>query len=296
MVVHYNALVMINVENLSFGYRKNQLLFENLDCEIKSGNIYGLLGKNGAGKSSLLKIVTGSLFPDSGKVNIEGFTPKDRYPQFLREVYLVNEEFYLPSLKVNRFVELYSPFYPRFNHEAFRQYLDEFHIPVNQKLSGMSYGQKKIFLLSFGVATDCKLLLLDEPTNGLDIPSKSKFRKIVANAVHEERTIIISTHQVRDMENLIDPIVILDQGRIVFFQGYEEIASRLSFIRMPELPDERTLVYAESSLGGYTVVKTNEGGEETNVNLEYLFNAVMNNTGKMDEIFNKVRNKHEASF
>ncbi len=278
---------MINLENLSFGYRKNQLLFENLNIKMKSGYIYGLLGRNGAGKSSLLKIVTGLLFPNSGKIDVEGFKPKDRYPQFLREVYLVSEEFYLPSLKVRRYVEMYSPFYPRFNHETFNWFLDEFNIPEDQKLSGMSYGQKKNFLLSFGVATDCKLLLLDEPTNGLDIPSKSKFRKIVANAVHEERTIIISTHQVRDMENLIDPIVILDQGKVVFFQGYEEITNRLSFIRMAEMPDEKTLVYAESSLGGYVVVKTNEDGEETNVNLEYLFNAAINNVGKMEEIFNK---------
>jgi ABC-2 type transport system ATP-binding protein len=278
---------MINIENLSFGYRKNQLLFQDLDLEMKAGNIYGLLGKNGAGKSSLLKIVTGLLFPDSGKVDVEGFTPKDRYPQFLREVYLVSEEFYLPSLKVRRFVEMYSPFYPRFNHEVFNRFLDEFNIPVNQELSGMSYGQKKIFLLSFGVATDCKLLLLDEPTNGLDIPSKSKFRKIVANAVHEDRTIIISTHQVRDMENLIDPIVILDQGKVVFFQDYQKISTRLSFMRMAELPDESKRVYAESSLGGYTVVKINEDGEETNVNLEHLFNAVISNTGKIKEIFNK---------
>jgi ABC-2 type transport system ATP-binding protein len=278
---------MINIENLSFGYRKNPLLFKDLDLEMKAGNIYGLLGKNGAGKSSLLKIVTGLLFPDSGMVDVEGFTPEERYPQFLKEVYLVSEEFYLPSLKVRRFVEMYSPFYPRFNHEVFNRFLGEFNIPVNQKLSGMSYGQKKIFLLSFGVATDCKLLLLDEPTNGLDIPSKSKFRKIVANAVHDERTIIISTHQVRDMENLIDPIVILDQGRVVFFQDYQEISSRLSFMRMAELPDESKRVYVESSLGGYTVVKINEDREETNVNLEHLFNAVISNTGKIKEIFNK---------
>ena len=149
----------------------------------------------------------------------------------------------------------------------------------------MSYGQKKNFLLAFGLATDCKLLFLDEPTNGLDIPSKSLFRKIVANAIHDERSFIISTHQVRDMENLIDPIIILDQGRIVFFRDYEQITKKLSVTRQSELPDSKSLVYSESSLGGYTVVKANPGSEETNMNLEILFNAVVNNTDKIDEIF-----------
>jgi ABC-2 type transport system ATP-binding protein len=276
---------MIQIENLSFSYNQKQSLFDQLDLSLPPGNIYGLLGKNGAGKSTLLKIMTGLLFPQNGDLNVVGFRPRQRYPEFLREIYLVTEEFYLPSLNVEQYINLYSPFYPRFNPGSFQRYINELKIPRNLKLTAMSYGQKKNFLLSFGLATDCKLLLLDEPTNGLDIPSKSQFRKIVANAIHEERSFIISTHQVRDMQNLIDPIIILDEGEILFFQDYEQITKRLAFTRQAELPDVDSLVYSESSLGGYTVVKVNEDAEETKMNLETLFNAVVSNPQKINEIF-----------
>ena len=276
---------MIHINNLSFTYSPKLSLFEGLELTLPPGNIYGLLGKNGAGKSTLLKIITGLLFPRAGNLDVLGFRPKDRHPQFTREIYLVTEEFYLPALTIDRFVHLYGPFYPRFSHGLFQEYINELKIPREIKLSAMSYGQKKNFLLSFGLATDCRLLLLDEPTNGLDIPSKSQFRKIVANAIHENRSFIVSTHQVRDMENLIDPIIILDEGKIVFFQDYEQITRKLAFTRQAELPDPRSLVYSESSLGSYTVVKENTGSEETKMNLETLFNAVVGNTEKIQEIF-----------
>ena len=276
---------MIKIENLSFSYNQKQSLFDQLNLTLPSGNIYGLLGKNGAGKTTLLKIICGLLFPKHGKLEVVGYQPKDRYPQFLREIFLIAEEFNLPSLDMECFVRLYSPFYPRFNHSLFDDYIYEFRIPREQKLSAMSYGQKKNFLLSFGLAANCKLLILDEPTNGLDIPSKSQFRKIVANAVQEDRSFIISTHQVRDMENLIDPIIILDEGKIIFFQDYEQISKKLSIRKETEMPDIHKVIYYESSLGGYTIVKENTNGEETRMNLEILFNAVVGNKEKINEIF-----------
>lgn len=278
---------MIQIENLSFSYKKKQQLFSDLNLTLTSGNIYGLLGKNGAGKSSLLKIMTGLLFPKSGNINIEGYTPKERNPQFLREIYSITEEFYVPSMMMDRFVQLYSPFYPRFNYGLFQQLVNAFNLPRGQKLSAMSYGQKKNFLLSFGLATDCKLLLLDEPTNGLDIPSKSLFRKMVANAINDDRSFIISTHQVRDMENLIDPLIILDEGKIIFFEDYEAVTRKLAFTRMNELPDKESIIYSEPHLNGHTVVIINEQQEETNINLETLFNAVIHNPEKVSEIFSQ---------
>lgn len=276
---------MIQIENLSFSYRNKQPLFDQLSLTLTPGNIYGLLGKNGAGKTTLLKIIAGLLFPKQGKIDVLGFQPNDRYPQFLREIYLITEEFDLPNVKVEQFVHLYSRFYPRFNHLLFEEYISEFQLPKSQKLTDMSYGQKKKFLLSFGLATDCKLLILDEPTNGLDIPSKSQFRKIIANAIHEDRSFIISTHQIRDMEHLIDPIIILDEGKIVFFQNYEQISKKLIITKQAELTDNNSIVYSESSLGGYTVVKENKSKEESSTNLEVLFKAVVDSPESINEIF-----------
>lgn len=276
---------MVQIENLTFSYRAKQKLFDELTLTLPKGNIYGLLGKNGAGKTSLLKLMAGLLFPKGGQMLIDSFEPRDRYPDFLKEIYLVTEEFHVPAMRMSRFVDLYSPFYPRFNRDLFDEYIKEFRLPADQKLTSLSYGQKKKFLLSFGLATDCHLLILDEPTNGLDIPSKSQFRKVVANAIHEERSFIISTHQARDMENLIDPIIILDEGKVVFFEDYERIAKNLTVTKTKELPDHDGVVYHESTFSGYTVVEANQTSEESNMNLELLFNAVVNNSAKVRQIF-----------
>ena len=276
---------MIQIDHLLFSYGQKKPLFDQLNLSLPPGNIYGLLGKNGAGKSTLLKIKGGLLFPQQGNVEVAGYHPQDRYPQFLREIYLVTEEFILPAMKMERYVQFYSAFYPRFNHQQFEDYIKEFDLPGGQKLSALSYGQKKKFLLSFGLATDCQLLILDEPTNGLDIPSKSKFRKVVAGAITEDRSFIISTHQVRDMEALIDPVIILDEGEIVFFSDLEQVAQKLTVVRQPSMPEGDDVVYYESSLGGYTVVKVNTGMEETSLGLETLFNAVVSNKEKMYTIF-----------
>jgi ABC-2 type transport system ATP-binding protein len=276
---------MVQIDKLFFVYTQGRPLFDRLSIAFPPGNIYGLLGKNGAGKSTLLKIISGLLFPTEGQVRVIGFQPKDRYPQFLSEVYLIGEECHVPALSPQQFVNLYSPFYPRFNEVLFEEYLREFELPVGQKLTQLSQGQKKKFLLSFGLATDCRLLILDEPTNGLDIPSKSQFRKVVANAIHEDRSFIISTHQVRDMENLIDPIIILDEGKLVFFETYEQITRKLAFTKQPIVMEEDGLVYWEPALGGNIVVKKNVDKEETNLNLEILFKAVLANPAKINSIF-----------
>ncbi|WP_020529227.1 ATP-binding cassette domain-containing protein [Flexithrix dorotheae] len=278
---------MINIQDLSYSYTKKKKLFDQLSLELPSGNIYGLLGKNGAGKSTLLKIIAGLLTPNSGSCEVFGFAPLDRNPSFLKDIYFISEEFHVPPVKIKTFVNVYAPFYPNFDHEAFNRNIAEFSLPTDQKLSNMSYGQKKKFLICFGLATNCKLLILDEPTNGLDIPSKSKFRKIVASSMSDERSFIISTHQVRDMENLIDPIIIVDNGKIIFNYSYEEVTRKLAFKTEIELSNPDYTLYSESALGGYAVVTENQANEETETDLETLFNAVISNKDKVSEIFNK---------
>ncbi len=276
---------MIQIDNLSFSYSGGDKLFDHLSFTLRPGHIYGLLGKNGAGKSTFLKLISGLLFPENGSVDVLGFNPRDRYPQFLREIYLVSEEFHLPELTIGNYVRLYSPFYPRFNSILFEEYLSEFNLRKKQKLAALSYGQKKNFLLSFGLATNCRLMILDEPTNGMDIPSKSVFRKLVASAIDETRSFIISTHQARDIENLIDPIIIMDEGEIIFFENYEQVTKKLTIGKQKILTNSEEVVYSESTLTGYTVVKENTSQEETNMNLEILFNAVVSKREKITKIF-----------
>lgn len=276
---------MIELQNLKFAYKNKSLLFDDLNLKITDGNIYGLLGKNGAGKTTLLKIICGLLFHREGNSTVFGLDPRKRFPEMLKDIYFIPEEFFTPALKINEYLHLYSPFYTEFDEKAFREYITTFDLPENERLTALSYGQKKKFLIAFGLATNSRLLILDEPTNGLDIPSKSQFRKLLAAAIDEKRTVIISTHQVRDIGNLIDPIVILDEGQIIFNQSVESISNKLTVSLEKNTPNEDAVLYAEKTLGGYVVINENRGEPDSNLDMELLFNAVINNQQRMGELF-----------
>lgn len=277
---------MIEVNNLSFGYKKRKLLYKNLNLSLPVGSIYGLLGKNGAGKSTLLKNFTGLLFPKHGDLFVNGYTPKKRLPSFLETIYFIPEEVYVPSLTINRYKSLFAPFYPLFNEEQFYSYLDLLDVHDKGKLNTLSFGQQKKFIIAFALACNTRILLLDEPTNGLDIPSKIKFRKLIASVFTDDKMIFISTHQIRDLDNLIDNVIIVDNGELLLQASIAEISNKLSFKITDDLPDDNEVLYAESSLKGYSVVMQNRTGEESKVNLEYLFNAVTENPVKAKSIFN----------
>lgn len=264
---------MLEVNKLSFSYARKEL-FKELDLELQPG-LYGLLGKNGAGKSTLLKLISGELFPGSGSCSTMGFEASKRVPKMLSEIYYLPEEFDLPSMTGTQFIDSYAPFYPRFSRDFFAECAAEFEINPAAKLSTMSYGQKKKFMISFGLATWSTILLLDEPTNGLDIPSKSQFRRLAAAGASEERTILISTHQVRDMENLIDPIIIVEDGRIIFNHSMEEITENFSFELRESIPEGDEAVYYEKVLGGYFVAVRSSDDDGRAVDLEFLFNMVV---------------------
>lgn len=277
---------MVKIKNLSFGYGKEKL-FTALEVELVPGNIYGLLGRNGAGKTTLLKLISGLRFPQDGECRVLNYIPQKRLPGMLEELYFIPEEFFVPPISMGAYEKIYAPFYPRFDRKALADYLKEFDLDSKKKLTELSYGQKKKFLLAFGIATNCRLYLLDEPTNGLDIPSKSQFRKILASALTDDRIIFISTHQVRDMENLIDPIIILEDGQIIFNRYIHDISRHL-IIQMEHDPRQTgDVLYSAKVLGGYAVVKKNRSGEESRMDLEILFNAVTANREKINELFSK---------
>ena len=275
---------MIEIVNLSFSYGR-EMLFSHLNLSVKSGNICGLLGKNGAGKTTLLKIFSGLLFAQDGECQIMGWQPADRSPGFLQEVVMLPEEFTLPPVTATQYERLYAPLYPRFNSNLFKGLLEEFDLTLNKKLTKYSYGQKKKFFLAFALATDCRFLLLDEPTNGLDIPSKSQFRKAIASSLTDDRLFVISTHQARDLENLIDPVIILDDGQIIFNRSIEEISTCLSVEFLPQRPEPGQALYVEEQLEGFLVVSENSYREESKVDLEVLFNTVIQNREKISVLF-----------
>lgn len=275
---------MIHIQNLSFAYKKKPV-FNGLNLQFEAGHVYGLLGKNGTGKSSLLRNIAGLLSPKGGKITVNGFTPFHRLPAFLQDVMMVPEEFYLPDIPIADFINYSAPFYPRFSQQKFNNYIAVFEVPADSTLQNMSYGQKKKVLISFALATNAKVLLMDEPTNGLDIMSKSQFRKILAEALDDERCMIISTHQVKDLENLIDRVTVIDEGKILFDQNVEDITQKLSFRFAYDASDAAQAVYSESLLRGHVIVAANTDGEESKLDLELLYKAIVTNPGQITNLF-----------
>ncbi|MCF7927807.1 MAG: ABC transporter ATP-binding protein [Spirochaetales bacterium] len=274
---------MVAMNQVTFAYGKQRPLFDSLDLRLPDGNIYGLLGKNGAGKTTLLKIFAGLLFPREGSSMLNCCEAGERNPRALEELFFLPEEFSVPATSGKRFVRLFAPFYPHFDYEAMHEYTGELGLDLSRPLPSLSYGMKKKFSLAFGLASGCRTLLLDEPTNGLDIPSKSIFRKLVASALTEERSFVISTHQVRDLENLIDPVVILDEGNVLFYRSIEEITRALEFGLSSDEPEEA--LYSEKVPGGYAVVRPNRNATDSRVDLELLFNAVTQQSSRLNSCF-----------
>ncbi len=210
-----NSLAMITINNVTFGYRKHQEVLDGFTLEFAGGGIYGLLGKNGTGKSTLLYLMMGLLRPQKGDVTIDGTSARLRRPEVLSEMFLVPEEYDLPAVSLKSYVGAIKPFYPRFSEVLLEKTLQNFDMTSDINLGQLSMGQKKKVYMSVAIASNTRYLLMDEPTNGLDILSKSQFRKAIIDGMTDERTVIVSTHQVHDVERLLDHICIIERNRVL---------------------------------------------------------------------------------
>jgi len=277
---------MIELKNMNFAYSKKKKIFEDLSLTIEGGHIYGLLGKNGAGKTTLLKLMTGLRFPQSGSSTVFGIDTKKRSVKMLEEIYFLPEEIWLPDVRVDGYLKMYANSYPKFDHELFKRCLTEFEINPEDKMKKMSFGQRKKVAISFALSTQCKILIMDEPTNGLDIPSKGQFRKLAAEVISDDRCIILSTHQVRDLESLIDTVIILDESRILLNNTIEQICNKLLFKTLMTLEGQNDVIYSEFTPRGFLAVTPNMNGMDSKVDLEVLFNMTTQNPNLIKQMFN----------
>lgn len=279
----------MQVERIAFnyGWRQQKSVFSDFSLSLERGKVYGLLGLNGAGKSTLIYLMAGLLTPKSGRVTIDGCNVRDRLPSTLGNLFVVPEEFELPRMSLKEYATLNGALYPRFSYDDLLRNLELFDInPEIKSLSSLSMGQKKKVLMSFAFATHTDLMLMDEPTNGLDIPGKSQFRRLVAREMSDNRTIVISTHQVRDIDRCIEHVVIIDNSKVLLDESVARITSKLQFVENGTATDAQSAIYSQPSVMGYSIVVPNNGGDETEVNLETLFNATLGNSDKISEIFN----------
>lgn len=275
---------MITTNKLTFGYTSARPVLSNITLNLELGHIHGLLGCNGIGKTTLLKLICGIMRPQSGEVRVGGVDPMKREVSTFQELMIIPEEFDLPNVTLEKFAQITSPLYPRFDMGQMRHYCEEFHVDPNEKLHSMSMGQRKKAYISFALACNVQTLLLDEPTNGLDIPSKSVFRRLLAGYVDDNRMVIISTHQVADVEQLLDSIVVLDEQGVALNATTTEICRRLKF---GKAEDEDKVIYSERTLQGDMAVMLNEHDEDSVLSIELLFNATTAKRNAIAAIFNE---------
>ena len=274
---------MIEIRNLDFSYKKTPV-FSNINLSFPEGAIYGLLGENGVGKTTLLKLICGLQRPTTGTCTFDGMTCSDRLPQMLQRIVFLPDEVTLPDNSTpQRYVDELAPFYPTFSQGTFLHLMQELEVEADRKFREMSFGQQKKSLIAASLALGTDYVLLDEPTNGLDIPSKAQFRSILSKIADEGKTIIISTHQVKDVENLIDPIVILSHNAVLLDASVQKITEKLFFEYGGEAREDA--LYSELMPAGYMNVVPNESGEESQLNIEALFNAVLRNKNTIHELF-----------
>lgn len=278
---------MIRINNITFSYRrKADDVLTNLSLSIEPGAIYGLLGLNGEGKSTLLHLMAGVLTPNAGNITIDDVDVRLRLPSTLSKLFIVPEEFSLPEISLENYVRINAPLYPNFNRDDMERYLKEFGLNSNINLKGLSMGQKKKVFISFALAANTPVMLMDEPTNGLDIPGKSTFRKVISMAASDDRTIIISTHQVRDIDKLLDHIIVMFNHKLLLNEPISEISRRLAFVESNDAELVEKALYCQSSVAGKSLVLPNDNDDDSEVNLETLFNLAIEKPEVITQLFN----------
>ena len=276
---------MIDINNITFGYgRRRKPVLSDFSLSIDAGGIYGLLGKNGAGKSTLLYLIAGLLSPQKGSITVAGADPRLRRPSTLADIFIVPEEFSLPSLRMEEFVRINKPFYPNFSAEDLKRHLTTFEMDPEMHLGSLSMGQKKKAYMCFALACNTPLLLLDEPTNGLDIPGKSRFRQFIVSAMSDDRTVLISTHQVRDIDRILDHVIITDSNHVIYNESVAHTLNRLQFLTTTDKEEISAALYSRPAVDGCEIVTLNHDGEaETDINLELLFELALADPCRLNE-------------
>lgn len=264
---------MIHIRDLKFHYKKDVTILEEVTCNLPTGHIYGLLGLNGSGKTTMLKLIAGTLFPRAGSITVNDYTPGERKLDHLSNLYFVTDEVELPNWTISNILSVYAPLYPKFDTKYFFEILDKFQVDKRDNIKNLSYGQRKKVNIAFALASNVSLLLMDEPTNGLDIPSKTQFRKLIVQHLMEDRTIIISTHQIRDVHHLIDHLFIVKKHKLILDASLFALSEQFTF-KQGQFTEA---LYSENNMGGTLSLLLNKEKEDNPFDIEIFFNAVHEN-------------------
>lgn len=212
---------LVEIKNLTMVYEKRKTALNKLNLIIPRGKIIGLLGPNGSGKTTLIKILNGLLSPTQGEVLINGATPG---PQTKARVsYLPERTYFQSSMKVSELIEYFSDFYADFKPERARQMLTSLHIDEKDRLKTLSKGTKEKVQLILVMSRDADLFVLDEPIAGVDPAARDYILKTIISNYNENATVLLSTHLISDIENILDEVIFIREGNLVLQTTVENI-------------------------------------------------------------------------
>ncbi|MDE7388170.1 MAG: ABC transporter ATP-binding protein [Muribaculaceae bacterium] len=262
----------IELTDLHYRYRRSAAdAIDGITATIGPG-IHLLLGENGAGKTTLLHLIDGLLFPTSGQCTADGGPTRLRLPSVTSRVAFLGAGMPLPALTIREMTRIHAPFYPRFSAEMLAENLAAFGIGIDQKLSAMSMGTKQKAAVAYMLALRTEILLLDEPATGLDIASKQALQKMIARCVDPDQTVIVSTHNIADLEYLYDGVTVIRHGRLLLSAATDAILSRIRFVSSPVPPAEA--LYCESGMGGFRAIVPNADGADSAMDYRLLYSAL----------------------
>lgn len=220
----------IQVNHLNYAFQDKKVL-EDITLNLEADKIYGLLGKNGMGKTTLINVLVNQLVAAEGEIKLFGKDPR-KSPEILGEVCVVREtEFYAPYMKVKSIFELYGSFYPFYDKELEQKLVALFKLPLHKSYQKYSRGMKTLVFDIIGICSGARLTIFDEPTLGLDAETREQFYNLlIEEYAKNPRTIIISTHLIDEVERLLEHLVILHKGKILLEEEVETFKEKAYYL------------------------------------------------------------------
>lgn len=226
-------VALIELNNVSKNYGDLRAL-DAVSLEIPAGRIVGLVGPNGAGKTTLLRALTGEL-DYQGQATVLGLEPRHKRAELMLETGVIHDIAVLPSwMKVKDLLSFMEGIHPNFKREKAETFLKTTTIPMNKKVKTLSKGMKTQLHLAVTLATDTKLLILDEPTHGLDILfRKQLYSSVLEDYFDEEKTLLISTHQIEEVEHILSDVIFINKGKVLLYASIEDLGKRFTQLTIP---------------------------------------------------------------
>ena len=211
---------IVKANSLSKSYKK-KIALDDLSLDLDQGKVYGLLGPNGSGKTTLLKVLAGLVKADRGRVSLLGERPSYKTKAFT--AYLPDRYFLIENMTIRETIEMFDDFYEDYDKNFSNKLIEYFNLDPKDTTNSLSKGDREKLNLSLVLARDAKIYLLDEPLDGLDPISIAKITDIIIDKIGENRTFIITTHQINEIENLFDELIFLDRGKVISLEKADDI-------------------------------------------------------------------------